>query len=107
MPPAAVFYKVAARTRSVATALHLAGIRALAGVCAGVHHKVVALCRSEATALHLAGIGALARVRAGVPLEMSALRSSVATVPNNTSKWAVHATRRTPCSGCDTNTGLA
>ena len=79
MPPAAVFYKVAARTRSVATALHLAGIRTLARVRAGVHHQCAVYLRSEATALNLAGIRALARVHAGVRNEAAALLRGVAT----------------------------
>ncbi len=72
MPPATVRNEVVALRRSVATALYLAGVGALARVRAGVHHEGAALRRSVATALLLAGVGALARVRAAMPLEISA-----------------------------------
>ena len=60
---AGVHQELSALRRSVDTALHLAGIRALARVRAGVPYELAALRRSVATALHLAGIGALARAR--------------------------------------------
>ena len=58
----------------VATALHLAGVRALASVRAGVQRELAALCRSVATTLHLAGVRALARAREAVRLQGAALR---------------------------------
>ena len=63
MIAAGVPFKVAARRRSVTTALFLAGIGTLTRVRAAVPLEVVALRCSVATALHLAGIGALARAR--------------------------------------------
>ena len=56
--------KVAAPSRSVATALHLAGVRALARVRADVRIQIAALCRSVATALHLARERALSHLAA-------------------------------------------
>ena len=63
MPVGYMLLKSAALSRSVATALHLAGVRALARVRPHVARQVNALRRSVATALHLAGVRALARVR--------------------------------------------
>ena len=56
--------KLESRGRSVATALHLAGVRALARVRPHVHGKVTALSRSVATALLLARELALTHLQA-------------------------------------------
>ena len=79
MPRADVPRQLAALCRSVATALRLAGVRALARVRPYMRIQVAALCRSVATALHLAGVRALARVRPHVRGKVIALCRRVAT----------------------------
>jgi hypothetical protein len=79
VPGGYVSIKVAALSRSVATALHLAGVRALARVRPHVRGKGPALSRSVATALRLAGVRALARVRPHVRGKVTARRRRVAT----------------------------
>ena len=74
-----VLIQIAAHRRSIATALHLAGVRTLARVRAGMFCEVAARCRSVATALHLAGVRALARVRPYVRGKVTARRRRVAT----------------------------
>ena len=71
--------KMGSPSRSVATALHLAGVRALARVRAGMVCEGTARCRSVATALHLAGVRALARVRPYVRVKVTARCRRVAT----------------------------
>ena len=78
MPRADVPRQRAALCRSVATALHLAGVRALARVRADVCLQDVSMRRSVATALHLAGVRALARVRTDVRLQVAVAAATAA-----------------------------